>query len=173
MCFFLHFFCESCSGGRWLLCQGALWQRRVACPALCHRVAVALGAVTLGLQGVQTSQAAAGPRGFEAELQERRGAPGAGTAGGNTELEHLCNEEWPSLFSLEETGLRGDLTSVYEYQEDGVRGWTNASEQKMVHGKCHLYLVTMHGNRLTMEAVESPSLELFKNYLSAILCHVL
>lgn len=42
-----------------------------------------LGAVTLGLQGVQTSQAAAGPGGFEAELQERHGAPGAGTAGGN------------------------------------------------------------------------------------------
>lgn len=56
---------------------------------MCHRVAVALGAVTLGLLGVQTSQAAAGPGGFEAELQERRGAPGVGTEGVTEELEQL------------------------------------------------------------------------------------
>lgn len=55
----------------------------MACPALCHRVAVPLGAVTLGLQGVQTSLTAAGPGGFGAELQERQGAPGAGPAKGN------------------------------------------------------------------------------------------
>lgn len=62
-----------------MLCQGALWLwLQVTCPALCHFVAVTLGAVTLGLQGVQISQTAADPGDFEAELLERHGAPQVG-----------------------------------------------------------------------------------------------
>lgn len=92
------------------------------------------------------------------------------------ELEHLSNKEWLrelDLFSLEKRVLRGDLINFCKYQKGGVRGWTNTSGQKLMHGKFHLNLVTMHWNRLTKETVQSPSMELFKNCLSAILCHVL
>ena len=34
-------------------------------------------------------------------------------------------------------------------------------------------LVTEHWDRLPREVVESPSLEIFRNHLDAILCHVL
>lgn len=92
------------------------------------------------------------------------------------ELDHISNEEWLrelGLLSLKESGLRGDLISFCKYQKSGGRGWTNASEQKRMQEKFHLNLVTVQWNRLTKEAVESPSLELFKTCLSAILCHVL
>ena len=56
---------------------------------------------------------------------------------------------------------------------------TQANGQKQVHRKFHLrkdfftVQVTVHWNGWSREVVESPSLEIFKNPLDTILCHVL
>ncbi|KGL82850.1 hypothetical protein N309_11354, partial [Tinamus guttatus] len=107
-------------------------------------------------------------------------------------LAHLPYEErlrGLGLFSLEKRRLRGGLISVYKYLKGGNAGdgdglfsvvatdRTRGNGRKLKHQKSHRNLrknflmvrVTEHWNRLPREVVESPSLEIFKTRLDAVL----
>jgi len=111
-------------------------------------------------------------------------------------LEHLSYEERLrelGLFSLEKRRLRGDLRNADKYlqggcQKDGARLFpvvpsdrTRGNGHKLKQRKLQLNMgknfftlkVTDTWTRLPREAVESPSLEIFKPHLDAVLCSLL
>jgi len=111
-------------------------------------------------------------------------------------LEHLSYKERLrelGLFSLKKRRLRGDLINAYKYleggyQEDGARLFsvvpsnrTRSNGHKLKHRKFQLNMrknffplrVMEPWNRLPRGVVESPSLEIFKTRLDAVMCNLL
>jgi len=111
-------------------------------------------------------------------------------------LQHLSYEERLrelGLFSLKKRRLRGHLINAYKYlkgvcQENGAKLFsvvpsdrTRCNGHQLKHRKFCLNMrknvftlrVTEHWNRLPREAVDSPSLQVFKTHLDEILCSLL
>ncbi|KAK4816803.1 hypothetical protein QYF61_023490 [Mycteria americana] len=77
-------------------------------------------------------------------------------------LEHKADGERLrelGLFRLEKRRLRGDLITLYNYLKGGCREVGSVSSPR----------VGQHWNRLPREAIESPSLEVFKRRLDEVL----
>ncbi|KAK4819120.1 LOW QUALITY PROTEIN: hypothetical protein QYF61_025587 [Mycteria americana] len=123
--------------------------------------------------------------------QERHGAVGAGPEEATKMvrgLEHLCCEDRLrelGLFSLEKRRLRGDLIAAFQYlkgayKKDGERLFTGACSDRMrgkgfklkVDRTFFMMRVVRHWNRLPGEAVDAPSLEVFKARLDGALSNL-
>jgi len=111
-------------------------------------------------------------------------------------LEHLSYKEKLrelGLFSLEKRRLRGDLRNAYKYLQGGCQAdeaklfpvvpsdRTRDNGHKLKHRKFQLnsrknfftLRMTEPWTRLPRKVVQSPSLEIFKTCLDAVLCNLL
>ncbi|PKU43943.1 hypothetical protein llap_5756 [Limosa lapponica baueri] len=110
-------------------------------------------------------------------------------------LEHLSDEDRLrelELFSLEKTRLQGDLITAFQYLKGAYRGdgegpfirecsdGTRGNSFKLKEGRFRLNTrkkfftvkVVRHWNRLPGEAVDAPSLEVFKTRLDGVLSNL-
>lgn len=126
-------------------------------------------------------------------IQERRGRAGISAAKGHIEegLEDTCHVRRAG--TLQEVKAQGDLLNVGIYlmgmsEEDRARLFsvvrndrTSGNGHKMKYREFHLnrrkkkfaVMVIIFWNMLPREAVESPSLQVFKTYLETVLNNLL